>query len=196
MRKLVMLAVLLAPATAAAQSTTMPVFAAPYRAFANSEIGVSLSDPGAGMGVEGFYKYGHQTWDIGFRGGFWDTDAGSTPLLLGVDARTRVLTHNADFPLDGALTVGVGAVLADGGNIFHVPVGLSLGRRVDLEGSTVSFVPYFQPVLGLILSDGNNDFAFGVGLGADIRLNPKLDLRFSGGLGDYEGVSISVAWLR
>jgi hypothetical protein len=196
MRKLVLLAVLLAPITAAAQSTATPVFAAPYRAFRNSEIGLSLSDPGAGMAIEGFYKYGRQTWDIGFRGGFWDTDGGSTPLLLGVDARTRVLTHNANFPLDGALTVGLGAMLSDGANLFHVPVGLSLGRRVDLEGSTVSFVPYFQPVLGLALSEGNNDFLFGVGLGADIRINPRFDLRVSGGLGDYEGVGISVAWLR
>ena len=196
MRNLVLLAVLFAPATAVAQSTTTPVFAAPYRAFRTSEIGLSLSDPGAGMAVEGFYKYGRQTWDIGFRGGFWDTNAGSTPLLLGVDGRTRVLTHSADFPLDGALTVGLGAILSDGANLVHVPVGLSLGRRVDLEGSDVSFVPYFQPVLGLALSSGNSDFLFGVGLGADVRVNSQLDLRVSGGLGDYEGVSISLAWLR
>ena len=72
MRKLVLIAVLLAPASAAAQSTGTPVFAAPYRAFTNSELGLSLSDPGNGLALEGFYKIGQKTWDLGFRGGFWE----------------------------------------------------------------------------------------------------------------------------
>ena len=162
MRKLVTLAVLLAPITAAAQSTGTPVFAAPYRAFEKSEIGVSLSDPGSGLALEGFYKAGHRNWDIGFRGGFWDTDGGPTAILLGVDGRTRVLTHSADFPLDGALTLGAGTALQDNFNVFYLPVGISLGRRVDLEGSNTSFVPYFQPVLTPAFGDGNSDLFFSI----------------------------------
>ncbi|MBW8773000.1 MAG: hypothetical protein JF590_06910, partial [Gemmatimonadetes bacterium] len=78
MRKLALLAVLIAPATAAAQSTGTPVFAAPYRAFRNSEIGLSLSDLNGGTGFEGFYKAGHRNWDIGFRGGFADASGGGS----------------------------------------------------------------------------------------------------------------------
>lgn len=197
MRKLVLLAVLLAPATAAAQSTGTPVFAAPYRAFANSEIGVSLSDPGPGLALEGFYKSGHQNWDIGFRGGFWDTDGpGETAILLGVDGRTRVVTHSADFPLDGALTLGAGAMLVDGFNQFMLPVGISLGRRVNVEGGETSFVPYFQPVLTPVFGDGDSDLLFSIGLGVDIKLNRQVDLRVSGAIGDMDGVGISFAWLR
>lgn len=197
MRKLVLLAMLIAPATAAAQSTGTPVFAAPYRAFRTSEVGLSLSDPGNGTALEAFYKAGHQNWDVGFRGGFWDPGAGaSTVILLGVDGRTRVVTHSQNFPLDGALTIGGGAELADGANIFMVPVGISLGRRVDLEGSQVSFVPYFQPVLTPTFGSGNSDVFFSVGLGADVRLNKQADLRVSGAIGDMDGVSISFAWLR
>ena len=196
MRKLVILAVLLAPATAAAQSTGTPVFAAPYRAFASSEIGVSLSDPGAGLALEAFYKSGHQNWDIGFRGGFWDVDGGETALLLGVDGRTRVVTHSADFPLDGALTLGAGAMLVDNFNQFMLPVGISLGRRVNVEGGETSFVPYFQPVLTPVFGDGNSDLLFSIGLGADIKLNRQVDLRISGAIGDMDGVGISFAWLR
>lgn len=196
MRKLVILAALLAPATAAAQSTATPVFQAPYRAFTQSEFGVSLSDPGAGMAVEASYRYGRQRLDLGFRGGFHDANGGSSTILLGVDVRSRVLTHSADFPLDGALTLGVGALLNDGFNLFHVPVGLSLGRRVDMEGSDVSFVPYFQPVLGLFLGEGNSELEFGIGLGTDIRVGRTLDLRVSGAIGDYEGIAIGLAWLR
>lgn len=198
MRKLVLLAVLCAPMTAAAQSTGTPVFAAPYRAFAKSEIGLSLSDPGNGVALEGFYKTGHQNWDVGFRGGFWDLGSGtnSTAILLGVDGRTRVLTHSADFPLDGALTLGAGAQLVDQANVFMFPVGISLGRRVDLEGSTTSFVPYFQPVLTPTFGSGNSDLFFSIGLGADIKFNRNADLRVSGAIGDMDGVSVSFAWLR
>lgn len=197
MRKLVLLAVLLAPVSAAAQSTGTPVFAAPYRAFRQSEIGISLSDPGNGLAVEGFYKMGQKTWDLGFRGGFWDTDGpAGTAILLGVDGRTRVLTHSESFPLDGAFTLGAGAVLLDNFNSFQIPVGISLGRRVDLEGSNVSFVPYFQPVLTPVFGDGNSDLLFSVGIGADVRVSRQLDLRVSGAIGDMNGIGISLAWLR
>ena len=196
MRKLVLIAVLLAPASAAAQSTGTPVFAAPYRAFTNSELGLSLSDPGNGLALEGFYKIGQKTWDLGLRGGFWDINGGSTAILLGVDGRTRVITHSESFPLDGAFTLGAGAVLVDQANTLHLPVGISLGRRVDLEGSSVSFVPYFQPVLTPVFGSGFSDVLFSVGLGADIRVNRQLDLRVSGAIGDMDGVAISFAWLR
>jgi hypothetical protein len=197
MRKLVTLAVLLAPITAAAQSTGTPVFAAPYRAFSRSEIGLSLSDMDHATALEAFYKAGHRNWDIGFRGGFADASgAGNTAILLGVDGRTRVLTHDASFPLDGALTLGAGVSLQDNFNVFQLPVGISLGRRLDLEGSTTSFVPYFQPVLTPIFGDGNSDLLFSVGLGADIKFNRNADLRVSGAIGDMDGVSISFAWLR
>lgn len=197
MRKLVLLAVLLAPATAEAQSTGTPVFAAPYRAFSRSEIGLSLSDMDNATGFEGFYKAGHQKWDIGFRGGFLDpSGGGNTAILLGVDGRTRVLTHDQNFPLDGAFTLGAGAILADQANVFQIPVGLSMGRRLDLEGSQVSFVPYFQPVLTPVFGDGNSDLLFSIGLGTDVKLNRQADLRVSGAIGDMNGVSISFAWLR
>ncbi|MEO6068802.1 MAG: hypothetical protein ABJB33_09145 [Gemmatimonadota bacterium] len=196
MRNLVLIAVLLAPASAAAQSTGTPVFAAPYRAFTNSELGLSLSDPGNGLALEGFYKIGQKTWDLGFRGGFWDINGGPTAILLGVDGRTRVITHSESFPLDGAFTLGAGAVLIDQANTLHLPVGISLGRRIDLEGSATSFVPYFQPVLTPVFGSGFSDVLFSVGIGADIRVNRQLDLRVSGALGDMDGVAISFAWLR
>ena len=196
MRKLALIALLLAPATAAAQSTGTPVFAAPYRAFSRSEIGLSLSDMDGGTGFEGFYKTGHQKWDLGFRGGFIDADGGNSIMLLGVDGRTRVVTHDQSFPLDGSLTLGAGALLQDNFNVFNIPVGFSMGRRVDLEGSSVSFVPYFQPVANLVFGDADSDLQFSIGLGADVRIDRNLDLRVSGAIGDMDGVSISLAWLR
>jgi len=89
----------------AAQATGMPSFNAPYRAFTRSEIGLVISFPnGGGTAFEGAYRKASGKFDIGFRGGILDPGgAGSTLLLLGVEARERVLSHTVDFPLDGAL---------------------------------------------------------------------------------------------
>jgi len=183
---------------AAAQATGMPSFNAPYRAFTRSEIGVVFSFPnGGGTGIEGVYRMSSGKFDIGFRGGFLDVGGGaSTILLLGAEARQRVLSHTTDFPLDGALILGVGGWFSSGNSLLFAPVGLSLGRRIDLEGSQVSIIPYVQPTGTLVAGSGVSDFLFTLGLGADFRLSPRFDARISAGLGDLEGVSLSAVWVH
>ena len=182
----------------AAQATGMPSFNAPYRAFSRSEIGVVISFPsGGGTAFEGAYRKSSGKFDIGFRGGILDiSGAGSTILMLGAEARQRVLSHTPDFPLDGALVLGVGGWFSSGNSVMFLPVGLSLGRRIDLEGSSVSIVPYVQPTGLLVAGSGNSDFFFALGLGADFRLSPRFDARISAGLGDLEGVSLSAVWVH
>lgn len=182
----------------AAQSTATPVFLAPYRAFRRVEYGASVSDPGSGVALEGFYRFGDKKYDIGFRGGFADANPGRTQFLAGVDFRTRVIDHSADFPLDGAVTAGIGGRFGNGESQAYIPFGLSLGRRVELEDSNVEFTPYFHPVLGPTFGDGNYDsgLLFGLGLGVDVSFNKKFDIRVSGALGDYNGIGISFAILR
>jgi hypothetical protein len=136
-------------------------------------------------------------FDLGFRGGFLDVGGPApTILLLGAEARQRVLSHTTDFPLDGALILGVGGWFSSGNSILFVPVGLSLGRRIDPEGSSVSIVPYVQPTGTLVAGSGTSDFLFTLGLGADFRLSPRFDARISAGLGDLEGVSLSAVWVH
>jgi hypothetical protein len=183
----------------AAQTTGTPVFLAPYRAFDRVEFGGSLSDPGSGWALEGFYRFGAQRYDFGFRGGFADADNAETVFLAGVDFRTRVVDHSEEFPLDGAFTVGLGAAFGDGETVARLPVGISLGRRVLLEDSDVEFVPYIHPVLTPIFGDtgpDDGDIDFALGLGVDIRLTRRFDLRVSGALGDIEGLAVSFAFLR
>src|SRR5688572_30261180 len=97
-------------ASAAAQETGTPIFRAPYRAFENHEFGASLSDPGEGVdfAVEGFYRYGKGQHDFGLRGGFADVDGSDTVFLLGGNFRTQIVNYSESFPLDGALTLGLG----------------------------------------------------------------------------------------
>src|SRR5512143_187966 len=93
--------------SAGAQETGTPVFSAPYRAFATHELGLSLSAPeGADLGLEGFYSFASGRNDFGLRVGVLDADD-DTHMVLGGRLRTRLLTHSQDFPLDGALTVGL-----------------------------------------------------------------------------------------
>ena len=184
--------------SAAAQATGLPSFNAPYRAFRRSEIGVVLSFPnGGGTAFEGAYRVSSGKFDLGFRGGIF-TPGGNlnSQLLLGVEARERVVTHTEDFPLDGALILGVGGHFASGNSALIVPIGLSLGRRVDPRDSKISIVPYVQPTGFLVAGNGPSDVLFDLGLGADFRLTPRFDARISAGLGDLEGVSISAVWVH
>jgi hypothetical protein len=186
--------------SARAQVTEMPSFNAPYRAFQRSELGGVVSFPdGGGTAFEGVYRYASGTLDIGLRGGFFAPGSNlSTALLLGVEARERVITHTVDFPLDGAIVFGLGSELVSHASSLNIPVGLSLGRRIDPQGSSVSIVPYVQPTLAFIAGDRPSDLIFALGLGADFRLSRVLDARVSGGLGDrpLTGVSIGAVWVQ
>ncbi len=187
----------LAAGRASAQSTGTPVFSAPYRAFKTNELGVSLSDPGGpGWALEGFYHRGWRKFDVGFRGGFMDFKTGPTLVLIGADFRARVLTYSESFPLDGAVTVGLGGNFGGGQSTGIIPLGISLGRRIQLEGSHISFVPYAHPVISPTFGNGGGDVLFTLGLGVDVQFTQSIDLRVNGGLGDLDGVSVSVAFLR
>jgi hypothetical protein len=190
------LLVALGAASAAAQETGTPVFQAPYRAFVAHELGLSLSAPeGADIGVEGFYSFASGRNDYGLRIGLLD-HGDATDFVLGGRFRTRLLTHSEDFPLDGALTLGFGAVFLDGSTVLRTPIGLSLGRRIDSSSSGLSFVPYLQPVLIPTFSSGDSELALALGLGLDLRLTRRFDLRVCGSVGDLEGFAVSFAWIR
>jgi hypothetical protein len=184
-------------ATLAAQATGVPSYNAPYRAFTRSEFGVVLSFPdGGGTAFEGAYRMASGKFDLGFRGGIFSPDGGDSQLLLGAEARQRVVTHTQDFPLDGALILGIGGRFSSDNSEVIVPIGLSLGRRVDPKDSKISIVPYVQPTGFFVAGNGESDFLFALGLGADFRLSPKFDARISAGLGDLEGVSIGAVWVH
>ena len=180
-----------------AQSTGTPIYQAPYRAFAKTEIGISLSDPGDGFALEGSYRATlSKKIDIGVRGGLADhSGSKGGELLVGGDLRARVLDRNESFPLDGSLTVGLGIQSGDGFTVGYLPIGFSMGRRILIEGSSVSLVPYVHPVMTSIFGDGSGT-DFTLGFGVDARITPRLDLRFSAGIGDRDGIGFTVAFLR
>lgn len=199
-RKLLAALCLAVTAPLAAQSTGTPVFHAPYRAFDRYEIGANVSDAG-NIAIEGFYGFSHSgaRWDFAIRGGVQDNGDCSgckAALLVGLDARYRVIDQNADFPLDGALITGAGAALVSGGSRLFIPIGLSLGRRVQFENSNSSLVPYVQPVIIPNFGDGDSDVGVALGLGADLRINRRFELRLGIGIGDIENFSVGFSLTR
>jgi hypothetical protein len=189
---------LFASAPLAAQSTGTPVFHAPYRVFDRYEIGGNVSDAG-NIAVEGFYGFSGgkaAKWDFALRGGVLDPGGdGNAVLLLGVDARYRVIDQTEDFPLDGALITGVGANLVSDGSRLLIPIGISLGRRVTFEGSKVSLVPYAEPVIVPYFGD-HSDVLVALGLGADLRINRRFEVRLGIGIGDIENFSLGFSIAR
>lgn len=187
-------------ADAAAQATATPTFNAPYRAFTRSEFGalLSLGDAvGDGTALEGVYRLASGRFDIGFKAGFIDPDGpGDVVITAGAEARQQIIRHTIDFPLDGAIVLGVGGRFVSNNSLLIVPVGLSLGRRIDPQGSTVSIVPYVQPTLLILGGDAVDHVQFAVGLGADFRFTPRFDGRIAAGIGDLEGVSLGFVWVH
>jgi hypothetical protein len=204
---LVAAAVAVSVSEAAAQETGTPMFKAPYRAFTSHEFGAAFSDPGEGVSfaLEGFYSYGRGPYDFSIRGGFSElsdetfngvTIGGGTRVLLGGDFRTRIVSYSESFPLDGALTVGIGANVGDGDDAYFVPVGFSVGRRFELENSNTVFTPYAHPVIVPRFGGGDSNVDFALGLGVDLRLSRSFGVRVSGGIGDIEGVGIAATYIR
>jgi len=101
------------------------------------------------------------------------------------------------FPLRGLLVTGAGLDINGGVSLF-VPVGLSLGRRLNVEKSAVALVPFVQPTVYFATAAGD-DVGAGVGFGIDVRASAGFAVRVAGGIGTSgapEGVALSIAWLR
>jgi hypothetical protein len=193
-----MIAAIVLASTAVAQASGLPSFNAPYRSFNRYEAGFAVTFPGLDdAAVEGLYRFGSGKFDIGLRGGIWFVSNAATNdeiIALGLEARERILTHSADFPADGALIFGAGLQVGAADN-FIPSVGVSFGRRLDVEDSDVSIVPFIQPHMWWFIGDAD-DVQFSLGFGADFRLSPRFDLRLSTGIGDIDGLSLAAVWIR
>lgn len=201
MRRSLVLAVVLAAFAAplAAQTLGTPVMKSPTRSWKTTELGGAISDPGEAfsLAVQGEYRIGRPKFDFGLVIGYADTRGDGDGLFgIGVDVRAPIARATTDFPLDASLTAGFGALFTDGANGFLIPVGVSLGRQIMLEESKIAFTPYVSPVIAPTFGDLSDDVQFGLGLGVDVALTPRLDVKVSGSLGDIEGVAIGMAWHR
>jgi hypothetical protein len=93
--------------------------------------------------------------------------------------------------LDGALILGVGRAFGPGSGQTIVPVGLTIGRRLYLDGDALYLTPYAQPTVIF-----QSDALFTLGLGFDVHVQGIPEIRVGRALGDLDGFSIALFWPR
>lgn len=191
MRKLVFAcaaaaAALMAAVPAAAQVFT-PMFQSTRR---GSDVGLYLSDGPGQLAVEGIWRRGFGTGDLGLRGGF--ADVGNGDVLLGADWRQPLELGTA--PVDLILSLGAQGAFGDVSG-FGFEAGVGLGHTFVQPEVTIT--PYIQPRVGVVsrLSD-NSDSHLGVmaDLGADFDFAPNLSVRLGVRLGDGADWGVGLAW--
>ena len=162
-----------------------------------SDLGVYLIDADYGdVGLQGIWRTSDGT-NLGLRAGFLDTP-GDAIVTLGAETWGDIAVQDADFPLDLSWTAGVGAWL-NGSTVVSVPVGVSIGRTIDIEGSNVSVQVYGHPRLGLaIYENAADDLDLDLGglfdLGADFHLSSDLAIKVAASFGDSDALGIGLAW--
>jgi hypothetical protein len=179
-------------APAAAQVFT-PTFQSTER---GNDLGIYLSDGPGELAVEGIWRRGFGSGDLGLRGGF--IDAGDGALLLGADWRQPLALGTA--PVDLALSFG-GQAAVGGVDAFGVQAGLIFGHtftEADFGGTTsaMRFTPYVHPRLALVspLDDDGAELDVLADLGVDLGFAPNLSLRLGISLGDGADWGVGLAW--
>ena len=138
--------------------------------------------------------------------GIADPDVQGADLFFMIGGQyARVLTQSrADMPLDILFTVGLFTQFGNDLTFLGVPVGVSVGHRFRLTGTSMAITPYVHPRVGLEYASGGGDSETDVNitfdLGGNLELTPQLALRVTamlggeGILGDSDAIGFSLAW--
>lgn len=111
----------------------------------------------------------------------------------------RMLTQaRADMPLDLLLTVGLFGQFGNDITSIGVPVGVSVGHRFPLTGTSMAVTPYIHPRVSLDYASFNDESDTEVNIvfdiGGNLELTPQLALRLTALFGDADAIGISLAW--
>jgi hypothetical protein len=162
--------------------------------------GLYLADvEGGDLGVIATWR--SPGWNFGIRGGLAEAAGDDLGVFAGFDVNGGLVRSSNDFPLDVDWLFGAGVGVADGVRL-SAPVGLSVGRAFDADN--VTFTPFATPrvVLDAFLDDDDDDvdddddldLELAVDLGLDVRFSRDFLVRFSGTLGDRNGVAIGLVF--
>jgi hypothetical protein len=184
----------LAAMVVAAAPARAQVFTPPFQSTARvSDVGLYLSDGPGELAVEGIWRRGLGTGDLGLRVGFAGASDGL--LLLGADWRQPLALGTA--PIDLALTFGGQLGVGDGSGIGG-QAGLVFGHTFAEPG--VRITPYVHPRVAIVSAIGNGDSGAEVDvladIGADFGFAPNLTLRFGVNIGNGADWGIGLAWRR
>ena len=184
------------PGAAAAQAWDTPSFLAPA---GGDDIGAYYVQPeGADWGVMGIWRQ-RGNLNLGARVGVVQPSFGGADLvwLVGGESWGTLVSAGAGLPVDAAWTLGFGASFGNGLTYARIPLGVTIGRWVDLGG--VAIQPYAHPRVGIDIfapdeGDAETELAYLADVGIDVALGAALTVRAGISLGDGEAVGIGVAY--
>ncbi len=205
--RLVVAAGLVAPVAAGAQAWAYPSFQPPR--VMNREFNFGIADAGhAGTSLIFQWREGlSQSAQLSLDAGFADPDGnGNSKFLLGGQYAHLLNQANSELPLDFLLTAGLNFAVGEGSDLFHIPVGVSIGHRFPLdEGFAIT--PYVHPRISFDNctecgrdGDSRSDLGIDFDLGVNFEVTKQLSFRVSGVFGgsdtfsNADGFGISLAW--
>lgn len=186
------LTVLAAARPAAGQAWDVPSFMPPHPV---DELGVFVLDPPfSDIGLVGLWR---QSGDLGLgvRVGILDREFDGAAFVVGSEFFTPLLRPALGSPFEALLVLGAGATF-DEGILARVPLGVSIGARLENAAGDAALTPYVHPRLGLeILADEGDsvtELAFMVDFGLDVEVTRSVTARaaytwVTGGVDDVFG---------
>jgi hypothetical protein len=137
-------------------------------------------------------------FDFGIRGGIAaDTGSGGGALkLLGIDTRYSFFHETPEFPVDAALTLGVGARWDSQTDQKLIPLGVTFGRHLTPPSGGVLVTTYMHPKVFYITGDGKDTVAFNMSVGFNVLFARGFEIRFGGSAGRFGGVGLGLILYR
>jgi hypothetical protein len=162
-----------------------PTYMAPR---GGSELGFYISDGPGDFALEGIWRRGSGSYDLGLRAGLADTE--DLTFLVGGELRNPL---SVGAPIDLAVTGAAQGAFGDvsGGGFL---VGLTIGHTFAVD--ELAFTPYVHPRAGLVEGFGSDGFDLELlaDLGLDVRIGSNLELRFGFGIDSGADWGIGLAW--
>lgn len=196
------LAALLPVGGAHAQAWAYPSFQPPRVVAREYNFGIADSDRG---GVSIVFQWREQSapkTHFGFDLGIADSEGREDDIVLfgGIGIGHRLGSATNEVPLDFLLTGGLYLAVFEGGALFRLPVGVSLGHRFNL-GDGMALTPYVHPRLSIdVCSDcGGSDLGLVFDLGASFQITRSVSIRGAAVFGSDDSIEndafgISLAW--
>jgi hypothetical protein len=163
--------------SAEAQAWHYPAFQPPAIATREFNFAVAGGDAYGTTGLfqwrEGIGPDTHLSLDVGFA----DPDGGDTGFLLGGGIGQRIMRATSETPIDMVLTGGIYGEFGSNPSLFRLPLGVVVGHRFPIQGTTTALTPYVHPRISIdaCISDcdrGNRD------IGTDVKVNFDIGVDF------------------
>lgn len=189
------LAGLLAASGVRAQAFDVPSFMPPR---VDDDIGAYINTQGD-FGIQGIWRQ-QGSLNLGLRLGFIDYDVRDDAITVGAETWGPIVRAGREFPLDVTWTLGLGAGF-DGGTLFEVPFGVSLGRTFDAGQIPIQVYGHPRIALAVYSNDNTDDteLEFLFDIGGDFQLSPDWKLRIGGTVGGFDeafGVGMAYSFGR